>query len=110
MAQHAASILAFLIPCVVALYMEKHVVSASMLILVATSIANHQFGVLMSLDRAYVRTIMLIYTLDALRKNAYSPALCSVLAGTIYLNRTCKMDHVLMHVIGCCRFVLYVLL
>ncbi len=61
MPQHAASSLAFLIPCVVALYMEKHVVSASMLVLVATSIANRQFGALKTLDRVLVRAITIAY-------------------------------------------------
>jgi hypothetical protein len=102
-----ASSLAFLIPFVVALYLEKHVVSASMMVLVATSIANRQFGALKTLDRVLVRAITIAYANDALRNQMYFCVLFPIAAILVCVNMKCKMDHVLMHAIGCCGFTLY---
>jgi hypothetical protein len=106
----AISSLSFLVPAFVALYRDRLCISSCLFVLVATSLANHQFGIAKNVDRFYARTFTLVLTCDAFARGGghFYAGVCGIAAGLMYKFRRNVYHHVLMHVVGAIGFTIYV--
>ena len=93
------SSLLFTLPGLLGIYLEQYLLASSMLMLVITSLANHQFYMYKQFDRIYVRSIIILFTIYSIINSFYIVAVCSCIAALIYKYKKYKWHHVIMHIV-----------